>query len=181
MNEKQTVQVSLTPAEAVVLTNLLMKFQGDESFQGLHDAEQRAFRRLYDALDLSLHQYEGSLTAAQNLEWAFNEVWNGEWSLEEKLSSVAADLITDKPYKPFRQRLAQCKFGEWQSVATLCEGMEELPRYAAEVFEEVGNEFVVIRLRWPWLYQNDAEFMGLFYCEHEFWSTIAYYNGAVLD
>jgi hypothetical protein len=180
MDENQAVHISLTPAEAVVLADYLMVFTKRKSFQALHRAERHVLHKLYALVEQAERNYQSSLSREELMQRVFDEVLKDEWSLEERLYSVAADLLTDKPHELFVRRLAQSKVAEWQSVAALCEGMEELPRYAVEVFGEVGDEFVVMRLPWPWLAQNDAEFMVLFYCEREFWNTTAYYNGGVL-
>src|SRR5436190_23257036 len=105
------------------------------------------------------------------------------WPLAEKLSGIAADLVSQPRFEPFVRRLFAAAPGSWQTVAGCCSGLTELPRHAPEVFAEHGEAFAVTHLPWPGASYGRAEdryALVLFVHSAELWSTVAPYNLAGL-
>jgi hypothetical protein len=102
------------------------------------------------------------------------------WTLEDSLSSVCADLLSERRFEPFVHRLFASPPGSWQTVAECCGGLPELPHHAAELFADHAEALVVTHLPWP-----EAESAGyalvLFVHHGELWSTIAAYNRQRLE
>jgi hypothetical protein len=100
---------------------------------------------------------------------------DASWTLEDSLSSVCADLLSERRFGPFVHRLFASPPGAWHTVAECCGGLAELPRHAAELFAEHAAALVVTHLPWP-----EPEATGyalvLFVHHGELWSTIAAYN-----
>ena len=102
------------------------------------------------------------------------------WTLEDSLSSVCADLLSERRFESFVRRLFASPPGAWQRVADCCSGMPELPRHAAEVFANHAAALVVTHLPWP--EPDSAGYaMVLFVHPGELWSTIAAYNRRRLE
>ena len=78
-----------------------------------------------------------------------------EGSLEGKLSNIAADLLSYRHYEAFVRRVFDSPTGLWLSVSTCCAGLATLPDFAAEVFAEHAESFVVAYLPWPCLPDGD--------------------------
>jgi hypothetical protein len=97
------------------------------------------------------------------------------WTPEDSLSSVCADLLSERRFEPFVRRLFASPPGAWLRVAECCGGLGELPRHAAELFADHADALVVTHLPWP-----EQEGVGyalvLFVHHRELWSTIAAYN-----
>lgn len=105
------------------------------------------------------------------------------WPLAEKLSSIAADLLSEKRFEPFVRQLFKGISGSWQTVKNCCSELAELPVHAEEIFVEHVDTFVVTHLPWPGLdygEPNDSYALVLFVHTMELWSTIAAYNIALL-
>ena len=100
--------------------------------------------------------------------------------LEEKLARVAADLLSGGQFRHALRRLFAMPAGTWQPVAACCSDSTELPKYAAEVFAEHSDRFVVTYLAWPGQSADDAGCLVLFVHDDELWSTIAFFNRASL-
>ncbi len=100
------------------------------------------------------------------------------WPLAERLSNVAADLLSERRFEPFIRRLFAVSPGTFQAVADCCSGLPALPGFAAEVFAEHGDSFLVTHLPWPGSPENDTYTLVLFVHTEELWSTIAVYNRA---
>ncbi len=99
--------------------------------------------------------------------------------LEEKLSNVAADLLSERRFEAFVRRLFAAPPGVWQGVAACCSSMPVLPGLAAEVFAGHAECFVVTHLPWPGLPSRDPYALVLFLHADIMWSTTALYNRAV--
>ena len=104
-----------------------------------------------------------------------------ETGLREKLTSVAADLLSFRRFQPAVRRIFAAPAGTWQSVASCCAGSTDLPEFASEVFAEHAERFVVTHLPWPGATADDAGCLVLFVHDDELWSTIAYFNRASLS
>ena len=100
--------------------------------------------------------------------------------LRENLTNIAADLLSFRKYQPIVRRIFAVPAGVWQSVANCCSGADELPRFAAEVFADHAERFVVTHLPWPGLTADDPYRMVLFVHGDDLWSTIAIFNRASL-
>lgn len=103
-----------------------------------------------------------------------------EWPLGEKLASVAADLLSHRRFEAFLSQLFAVSPGTWQTVASCCCGLAELPEHAAELFADHCPDFVVTHLPWP-LPECEGWAMVLFARPGEWWSTTAAYNRALLE
>ena len=103
------------------------------------------------------------------------------WPLAERLSNVAADLLSERRFELFIHRLLAVAPGAWQAVADCCSGLPALPGFAAEVFAEHADTFVVTHLQRPGSAEGDPYALVLFVHSEELWSTIALYNRAALD
>lgn len=101
--------------------------------------------------------------------------------LRENLANVAADLLSCRRFQPILRRLFAAPAGAWQTVASCCSGAVELPEFAADLFAEHADRFVVTYLPWPGLPADDPGCMVVFVHGGELWSTIAYFNRASLD
>lgn len=97
------------------------------------------------------------------------------WTLEDLLSSVCADLLSERQFELFVSRLFASPLGIWQTVAECCCGLPELPRHAAKLFADHAAALVVTHLPWP---EPDSPGYALVLFVHsgELWSTIAAYN-----
>jgi hypothetical protein len=104
-----------------------------------------------------------------------------DWPLTERLSNVAADLLSERRFEPFIRRLFAVVPGAWQGVADCCSGLPAPPRFAAEIFAEHTDSFVVTHLQWPGSAEGDSYALVLFVHTEVLWSTIAVYNRAGLD
>lgn len=102
------------------------------------------------------------------------------WPLEDRLTDVAADLLSERRFEPFVRCLFAASPGVWQGVAACCSGMTVLPGSAAEVFAEHAEPFVVTYLPWPGLPDGDPYALVLFLHADNLWSTTALYNRGVL-
>jgi hypothetical protein len=105
------------------------------------------------------------------------------WPLAERLSSIAADLLSVKRFEPFVRQLFAAAPGSWQTVAACCSALAGLPQHAAEAFAHHGDSFVVTYLPWPggsYGRPHDRYALVLFVHNEELWSSIAAYNLAGL-
>ena len=103
-----------------------------------------------------------------------------ESTLRDKLAGVAADLLSVRRFQPAVRRIFAVPAGTWQPVASCCAGLVELPEFAAELFAEHAERFVVTYLPWPAQVEDEASCLVLFVHDDELWSTIAYFNRASL-
>ncbi|AWM36290.1 hypothetical protein GobsT_59220 [Gemmata obscuriglobus] len=101
--------------------------------------------------------------------------------LQEKLASVAADLLSFRSLQPAVRRIFAVPAGTWQSVAGCCTELVDLPKFAREIFAEHAERFVVTHLPWPGTGMSDSDCLVLFVHDDELWSTIAYFNRASLS
>jgi hypothetical protein len=97
------------------------------------------------------------------------------WTLEDMLSSVCADLLSERRFEPFVRRLFASPSGSWQSVAECCNGLPALPSLASELFAAHAEALVVTYLPWPDP-DSSGNVLVLFVHSGELWSTIAAYN-----
>jgi hypothetical protein len=102
------------------------------------------------------------------------------WPFDERLSSIAADLLSERRYEPFVRRLFASPPGEWQGVAACCSGLPVLPDFSGNVFAEHAESFVVTHLPWPGSPDGDRYALVVFVHLEELWSTVASYNLATL-
>ena len=98
------------------------------------------------------------------------------WPLEENLSNVAADLLSERRFEPFVRRLFAVQPGVWQGVASCCSGLPILPKFAVEVFSEHSETFLVSYLPWPGIPDGDPYALVFFVHADNYWSTTALYN-----
>jgi hypothetical protein len=79
---------------------------------------------------------------AGRLAWSFGP-WSASleefWPLAEKLSSIAAGLLSLRRLGPFVRQLFAAAPGLWQTVAECCSALTALPQQAAEVFTGYGD------------------------------------------
>lgn len=102
------------------------------------------------------------------------------WTLEDTLSSVCADLLSEQRFEPFVHRLFAAPPGSWRTVAECCRDLPEPPRHAAELFAEHAAALVVAHLPWPEA-KSTGYALVLFVHHGELWSTIAPYNRQRLE
>jgi hypothetical protein len=98
----------------------------------------------------------------------------------ERLAGVAADLLSERRYQPALRYLFTAPAGVWQSVASCCAGLGDLPDFAPAILAEHADQFVVTHLPWPGLSRDDTGCMVLFAHSGELWSSIAFFNRATL-
>lgn len=103
-----------------------------------------------------------------------------KWTLEDLLSSVCADLLSERRFEPFVHQLFASQQGQWRTVAECCCDLPELPRNAADLFADHAESLVVTHLPWPEAASTGYELI-LFVHHGELWSTIAAYNRQRLD
>lgn len=103
------------------------------------------------------------------------------WPLEERLSNIAADLLSERRFEPFVRRIHAVAPGTWQAVSDCCCDLTGLPNSAAAVFARHAHAFVVTHLPWPGSAEGDLFSLVLFVHTEEHWSTIAAYNRAILQ
>ena len=70
-------------------------------------------------------------------------------SIEDRLSGICADLLSEKRFEPFLLRVFAVAVGIWQSVVDCCSELNALPSDAIELFSTHGKELVVAHLPWP--------------------------------
>jgi hypothetical protein len=59
--------------------------------------------------------------------------------LLDRLASVAADLLSQRRYRPFLRRLLSAEREAWRPACELCDGMEPLPADAPAAFKACGD------------------------------------------
>jgi hypothetical protein len=97
------------------------------------------------------------------------------WTLEDSLSGVCSDLLSERRFEPFVLHLFASPLGTWRTVADCCDGLTELPRHATDVFSEHEKSLVVTHLEFP--ERNCAGFsVILFFHKDNLWSMTASYN-----
>jgi hypothetical protein len=101
--------------------------------------------------------------------------------LQESVANVAADLLSQRRFQPIVRCILEVPAGVWQTVASCCSGAEELPKFAADIFAEHADRYVVTYLPWPGLDADDPGCMIVFVHDDELWSTTVYFNRASLE
>ena len=91
-----------------------------------------------------------------------------QWTLEDSLSGVCADLLSERRFEPFARRLFSSPPGVWRTVAGCCVELPELPRHAAELFAGHAAALVVTHLPWPKA-ESDGYSLVLFVHREEYY------------
>lgn len=109
------------------------------------------------------------------LQWTNPVIFNGELTLEETLTDITADLLTEDRNALFLERLFAREPGRWEDLSTLCEGLPEEARLRA-VREAFAGD-----LRATWLEDPDSAYGPgfstiLFYSAALGWSQVTPYN-----
>ena len=97
------------------------------------------------------------------------------WTLEDSLSSVCADLLSERRFEPFVHRLFANPAGTWLRVVDGCVDLKQLASHVGGVIREHAEELQVTHLPWPEP-DSDGNSLVVFVHRSELWSTTATYN-----
>jgi hypothetical protein len=99
------------------------------------------------------------------------------------LTSLSADLLSERRYEAFCHRLFAVPSGTWQRVADLCAELTDLPAETLDVLATHADNLFVTHLPWPGPTLGEPEdsyALVLFVHAGELWSTIVAYNREML-
>lgn len=105
-----------------------------------------------------------------------NQEENLEMELEDKLSSITADLVEFESNSQFLERLFSEEAGKWIEIEPLCNGLKEIESQLEELRESVEGTLQVTWLDYPNAAYGEGYCIIIFFVEALHWSNLALYN-----
>ena len=99
-----------------------------------------------------------------------------ELELEDRLSSLTADLVEFESNDLFLERLFSEEAGKWIGIEPLCNGLKEIESQLEELRESVEGTLQVTWLDYPNAAYGECYCIIIFFVEALHWSNLALYN-----
>lgn len=96
--------------------------------------------------------------------------------LEDRLSSITADLVEVEKNSAFLERLFSVDAGRWINIAPLCSGLNEIEGQLEEFRESFEKTLRVTWLDYPEAAYGKGYCIIVFFVEALHWSNVALYN-----
>ena len=99
-----------------------------------------------------------------------------QMSIEDKLSDLAADLVSVKSHEPILKCLFASPEGKWLALADLCNSDNHLKVRTGEIESETSTRVLVSWISYPESSYGPGYGTIIFFVESIHWGTIALYN-----
>lgn len=105
-----------------------------------------------------------------------NEKTDSVLSDEDKLSDISADLLEFDRYEAFLERLFAQPPGEWLSLASACEGVDDIMQRVNELASRYDTGPQVMWANYPAELNRRGYCIIVFFAEGPDWRSVAVYN-----